>query len=224
MASFYETTEELKIVNQLNFDYEVFTSLKTLIQKEIEELRKRINERLSEPLLEWYPNQIELIKNSKENVELNGISIIGTVVQNIPQAVKELNQSINSKGYLAFYTNNTAFPQFLDQIAIIKSNDQFGVLKVMRTSSSTLTNDQNIEQLRKWDQVYGIEILGAGENWVEFRFKELPKNVDEFLVELKAFSPDSWMVWDKEELESVKDQKIKDKLLEENIIECWWEN
>jgi len=102
-----------------------------------------------------------------------------------------LKDDLRKLGYLIFVSENG----FDDPstISIIKSNDQFDIVRFQGTDGINyeIENDEVIGKLMEWDAKYGIEIIGADYDWVEFTLKKLPQNITAFSEEVYEFCPDS---------------------------------
>ncbi|MBI3991248.1 MAG: DUF4253 domain-containing protein [Candidatus Omnitrophica bacterium] len=95
------------------------------------------------------------------------------------------------KGYLVFQSEmNFAFKP--DKVSIIKSIDQYDILRVMGTSGNDfpIENQAVIAKLKEWERNYPFEIIGAARDWVEAEFKVMPKDINAFAKEVYAICPD----------------------------------
>lgn len=75
---------------------------------------------------------------------------------------------------------------------LIKLNDQFEVLSYRGTNGMNynVTTSAIIDNLKKWDQKYGLTIKGVDYDWVDFKLHSVPEDLDDFAKELYAFCPD----------------------------------
>ncbi len=80
-----------------------------------------------------------------------------------------------------------------DKIGVIKGNDQYDILRVMQTDGNSydITNDDVVERLQEWEAASPFEIVGAGSDWVDIKFKTLPKDMKAFSEEVYEFCPDA---------------------------------
>lgn len=104
--------------------------------------------------------------------------------------VFRFKDDLRKKGYLIFVSE--AGFESPSTVTIIKSNDQFDILKLQKTDGINfgIENKDVISKLEDWDKRYGIEIIGADYDWTEVILKKLPDNVPEFSQEVYKFCPD----------------------------------
>jgi hypothetical protein len=139
------------------------------------------------------------------------------------QILMEIHGEILEKGYIAFISEANFVEEgeepLPDKIAIIKSEDQLDIIRYKKTCSSdgTVTPEKIIEKLKQWDEQYAIVISGAGQDWVEIDFMELPDNFGPLVKDIYEFCPSCVEdgVGSIEELEEV--------LKEYGILHLWWE-
>jgi hypothetical protein len=78
------------------------------------------------------------------------------------------------------------------KIAILKTNDQFDVIRCAGTSGSNRgrTNKTIVNRLSIWDDKFGVEIIGADIDWIYLRFSglvELEKSITDRNMSAKRF-------------------------------------
>ena len=68
----------------------------------------------------------------------------------------------------------------------------FEPLRVMGTAGPAyeLGTQRVLAKLRDWDRRYGVQLIGAGHDWVEVRLQRLPERLRKFTVEVYEFCPD----------------------------------
>jgi hypothetical protein len=90
--------------------------------------------------------------------------------------VIEMNESIN-----------------MDKIGVLKGTDQYQILTIMHTDGDQydISNEDVIERLRDWEKTSPLDIIGAGNDWVEIEFRTLPKDLKSFVEEVYDFCPDA---------------------------------
>lgn len=78
------------------------------------------------------------------------------------------------------------------QLVIAPGSNQFDILRLVGTAAPNhgLTNADIISRLEKWNPRYGVNVLGAGEDYVSLLLRAKPSNPDAFADELYAFCPD----------------------------------
>lgn len=121
------------------------------------------------------------------------ISII--VPQQSSRKILETLRGALPRGYIAYIGTTKYFSGSArrgHEIVVIKSKDQFDVVRVAQTVGfkHDLTNELIIGKLRKWDQLYGIDIWQAETDTIQFTFKKRPNNPEKFSREFYAFCPD----------------------------------
>ena len=79
-----------------------------------------------------------------------------------------------------------------DDVSVIRAKDPFEPLRVMGTAGPTyeLGPQRVLAKLRDWDRRYGVQLIGAGHDWVELRLQRLPERMRRFVVEVYEFCPD----------------------------------
>lgn len=79
-----------------------------------------------------------------------------------------------------------------DDVTVIRAKDPLEPLRVMGTAGPTyeLGPQRVLAKLRDWDRRYGVQLIGAGHDWVEVRLQRLPERMRSFAVEVYEFCPD----------------------------------
>ncbi len=79
-----------------------------------------------------------------------------------------------------------------DDVSVIRAKDPFEPLRVMGTAGPAyeLSTQRVLAKLRDWDRRYGVQLIGAGHDWVEVRLQRLPERMRRFAVEVYEFCPD----------------------------------
>lgn len=122
------------------------------------------------------------------------------------------------KGYLVFLSEMN-FGYDKDEVTILKSNDQFDIIKAVQTSGINYDhyNKDVIEKLKEWDNKYPFVITGAGYDWINAEFIEQPDDMFAFAQEVFEFCPD--VVW--QGADSV--ETLADIMAESNTLYLWWD-
>lgn len=124
------------------------------------------------------------------------------IVQN-PGVVFELDQDkvdvifmnffdkAKSKGYF-LYRSEQNFGYEKDSITLLKSNDQFDIIRAAQTDGINydIDNKAVLAKLIEWDSKYHFEIIGASLDWMEARFINKPADFLAFAKEVYEFCPD----------------------------------
>lgn len=79
-----------------------------------------------------------------------------------------------------------------DEIAILKSRDPIAYLQVIPINGTNydIDHDQIIAKYREWEPRLGLELTGAGGDWLSAEITRDPADWDEFAKEVYAFCPD----------------------------------
>jgi hypothetical protein len=136
------------------------------------------------------------------------------------ELIFKLKDGFKEKGYSIFLIeNNFNIDHASDKIALLKTTDQFEVLKSVRTDGINydITNDSLVSIIKKIDKKYSLELIGAGGDWCEFVIHNEPKDWKAFSKEIYAFCPD------------IVDQgagtieKLEEELKQSKRLFLWWD-
>jgi hypothetical protein len=116
--------------------------------------------------------------------------------------VVEMNESINA-----------------DTIGVLKGTDQYQILRIMHTDGDQydISNEDVIERLKDWGKSAPLDIIGAGNDWVEIEFRTLPKDLKAFSEEVYDFCPDAVDQGPGTTAELARDIQLTKKLF------LWWD-
>ncbi|WP_343672762.1 DUF4253 domain-containing protein [Chitinophaga sp.] len=136
-----------------------------------------------------------------------------------PGKYEQIRKKLRSAGYFLFKSVEN-YGNLPDQYAMIKSNDQFDIIKLKGTAAPSydISNDSLLIRLHDWHKRYSLEILGAGSDWFEARIAHIPPaELDTFAREIHAFCPDIA----EEGVGNVEDlvQELKDT----KTLYLWWD-
>lgn len=106
--------------------------------------------------------------------------------------LSSLRQKLLPLKYMAFVVEMNEGLK-IDKIGIIKSTDQYEILRIMHTEGNEydISNQDVIDRLKEWEINSPFDILGADGDWVEIEFKILPKDLNAFAEEVYEFCPDA---------------------------------
>ncbi len=132
--------------------------------------------------------QFEMVDENNQTVKVNGVLIDSPSINN-QDIVFSLRFPLFLSGYLVFAADNYE----ARNVGVLKGNDQFEIVKVMNTNGINYghNNEEVIIKLQKWMEKYPFDIIGAGIDWVEIEFREIPKDLNSFSKEVYDFCPDS---------------------------------
>jgi Domain of unknown function (DUF4253) len=108
----------------------------------------------------------------------------------VSRVTASLRRQLGS-GYFVFRSEQQ-FGMAPDEVSVLKTGDQFEVLRVMRTNgwNYDLSPDAVIAQLEKWDAQYGLALRGAGFGWAEAAMERPPSDMLAFARAVHEFCPD----------------------------------
>lgn len=113
-----------------------------------------------------------------EERELAPIYMPGFVFEeteiNTEKVLEELHDPLKAKGYYLFVLErNYGIAGQKDMMAILKTTDQFEVLKHIETNGINydIDNDSVVSIMRDLDKKYQFDLIGANGEWCEFTIK-----------------------------------------------------
>jgi hypothetical protein len=172
---------ETNLIQNIGFDKEVLIEIKKYVKEEF------IQFETSDPGF-FMGKDGKLQKTGIE--KQNGISF--TLPEDkADDIIIKSKDKLKDKGYLIFVSQNGY--ETPSTVSIIKSTDQFDILKIQKTDGINydLENEDVIEKLKSWDTKYGIEILGADYDWVDFTITVPSDSIPDFAKEVYEFCPDA---------------------------------
>ncbi|MDQ7821279.1 MAG: DUF4253 domain-containing protein [Candidatus Eremiobacteraeota bacterium] len=143
-------------------------------------IRKESREPFS-PLNGWSPDG--------EQVEAPGV-ILPIEGQDVEQLVEKMREPLQKKGYQPYITDVAG--EKVKCLTLVKDTDPYAILGIMQTNgvNCDITNEKITEKLMAWQVRFPMVILGAGQDWVEVKFRKLPSSMDAFAKEVYEFCPD----------------------------------
>jgi hypothetical protein len=197
---------ETALAETLGFDKEILLEVKSYADAPLSQLKTVFSEYLPET------------KKIKKTVTKHSGIIFSTDQKKAREIILLLKESLKAKGYRIFLSE-MHFGYSPDQVAIIKSNDQFDILRVKQTDAANFGLDNNavITHLKKWHELYPFEIIGADLDWVEAEFIQQPKDMLQFAKEVYKFCPD---VVD-QGTETV--ERLAQEMKRTNTLYLWWD-
>jgi Domain of unknown function (DUF4253) len=145
------------------------------------------------------PFHYSLSKSYKDGVEseLDPIYLKGLVCSEHNSKsynlIFSLKDNLHKKGYTIFLLeNNFNINGKLDNIGILKTTNQYSVLKQIGTDGINydITNDSLIKIIKQFDKKYSLELVGASGDWCEFVINKEPQDWKEFANEVYKVCPD----------------------------------
>lgn len=105
--------------------------------------------------------------------------------------IRRLKEALHGNGYIVFRSEQK-FGHGPDVIGIIKSNDQFDILRCKGTEAPNydIGSDALITTLKSWHAETPFEIIGADYDWLEARLLKAPADWDAMAEKVYALCPD----------------------------------
>lgn len=133
--------------------------------------------------------------------EIDKINATGDTIKGIKVSVpfdrteilrKELSAMLKPKGYQVFIAGYFNDPGRNNIIGIIKSGDQFDIVRVQKTKSNKKkhSTEDIINRLIIWNKDFTFEITRAGDFWIDANFITKPADMKKFALELTKFCPE----------------------------------
>lgn len=200
------TNNEKALLDTIGFEPFVLARVRKLTQAPISRLQRSFSI--------YYSTEKELKTTTKKH---NGFSV-KTDEQSAKKMVFDLKDELKDKGYL-IYISEVHFGFEPDVVSVLKSTDQFEILRVEETSAVNydMDNQMVLEKLQEWNRQYPFQIIGADGSRVEAIFTTLPKNMKAFAKEVYDFCPD------------VVDQgtgsvnELKKEMTDSKMLYLWWD-
>lgn len=175
------TKSEKAISDSLNID--------TTIIRDIRKYNKNKIEPFHYSLSKIYADGVE--------TEADPIFLKGLVFQETNDKsydlVFKLKGSFKQKGYTIFLLeNNFGLNKKLDNIAVLKTTDQYQVLKQIQTNGINydIETDSLIKIIKQFDKKYSLELVGASGDWCEFIIHKPPTDWLALANEVYKICPD----------------------------------
>ncbi|NLI92712.1 MAG: DUF4253 domain-containing protein [Peptococcaceae bacterium] len=127
----------------------------------------------------------QLLTYNKKGEEISGAGLEALGIKDT--VLGQIKEGLPAD-YLAFITE---FDKKKQHVGIIKSADKFAIVKTMQTQSpkNNMSNSKLISELRTLDKKYPFKISGAGQDWVELFFENLPEDTGGIVDTAKQLCP-----------------------------------
>lgn len=190
------TAEEMALVSELGFDPDVALQI------------RRHGESLE---------RLRGLNDKWEEVDANGL-ILMTAPERGEEILKTLRSALVTTGYTA-YINDQGFGFGPDSIALLKNADPFVYLGIVGINGINyeIEHADVLRRLRVWDDQYGLNLVGAGFDWVQAEFSNPPNDWMSFAEEVYEFCPD---VVDQG---SGSIKSLASELRQINGVYLWWD-
>lgn len=79
-----------------------------------------------------------------------------------------------------------------DSIAVLANTDPYVYLQTVRINGINydIEHADVMQRLKKWDDLYGLRVYGAGMDWLQAEFDTPPRDWAAFAEEVYEFCPD----------------------------------
>jgi hypothetical protein len=107
--------------------------------------------------------------------------------------VASLYKPLKDKGYTIFTLDqNSGIENRPDIIAVLHTVDKYQILRQVQTNGINweIDNDSLINIIKKFDDKYSLELVGAGDDWCEFKINNDVKNWMALAKEAYKVCPD----------------------------------
>ena len=106
-------------------------------------------------------------------------------------ALRTLRSILDGNRYAA-YLLDQGFGFGPDSIAVLANTDSFFYLQTVRINGINydIEHADVMKRLRKWDDLYGLRLYGAGMDWLQAEFDTPPRDWAAFAEEVYEFCPD----------------------------------
>jgi Domain of unknown function (DUF4253) len=151
-----------------------------------------------------------------KEVPIDGI-VLNTEANGGLAAIKTLRAALSASPY-HIYLLKHGFGHGPDKVTVVRVDD-YDYLDIARTNGNNYGIDHTkvVERYRKWDRKYGLNLVGAGPDWLEAEFTHSPANWNRFAQEVYEFCPDVVTQGTESVSELAKEMK------ESNTVYLWWD-
>ncbi|MBO9155074.1 DUF4253 domain-containing protein [Chitinophaga sp. GCM10012297] len=166
------------LADSIHFDHAVVDDLRKVTSAKFERLVTTIE-------------VIDIINSRHEVTTLKPDALEFAADDKTMKLLSGVRDDLKKRGYLVF-TSEENFGDVKNKIGVLKSTDQFDILKCQATDGINydIETDSVIKKLREWNERYPFEITGADRDWVSAKFIEAPADFHAFAKEVYAFCPD----------------------------------
>lgn len=171
-----------------------------------------------------FPNNLEEIlemdideDSSKKNVP--GF-IFNTPYSDVNKIINSLSDDLDKMGYTIFCLDrNFGYNKKADVVGILKSTDKYQILRQVGTDGINwgIDNDSLLRVIKKFDEKYSLQLVGAAGDWCEFKINKAPASWLAMAKEVNEICPD------------VVDQgtgtveKLAEEMRQSGILFFWWD-
>lgn len=156
----------------------------------VEEIRNVTGAPLSRLAMEREVYYVAEGKTVREVYEPHGLQFKAKQ-EDADGVIRRLKEALHGNGYIVFRSEQK-FGHGPDVIGIIKSNDQFDILRCKGTEAPNynIGSDALIATLKAWHAETPFEIMGADYDWLEARLLKPPADWHVMAEKVYALCPD----------------------------------
>lgn len=134
--------------------------------------------------------QLQGLDDDWEQIDANGI-LLETRTNQGEAVLRRLRDVLDKARYSA-YLHDQGFGFGPDSIAVLADPDPWEYLKILKINGINydVEHEDVIRRLRDWDSLYGLNIVGAGMDWLFAEFDNPPNDWAAFAEEVYEFCPD----------------------------------
>ena len=136
---------------------------------------------------------------------------------NVRRTLKHLRERLGS-AYLVLHTDQN-FGYAPDSVGIIRSSDQIEALRIRSTSGVNydISVDSVVALYRAWNDAYGLELEGAGPDFLLARILRPPRDYRSFAKAVFAACPDVV------EQGTSTVEALAGEMRRTGLLFCWWD-
>jgi len=161
------TERERYLCDSLNVDTTIVLSVRTQ----------------TDSILTPFPMNLEMVLNKDIDADSNRKQFVGFIFNatnsNADNIVINLYSDFQKKGYTIFFLDrNFGISNKSDILGILKTIDKYQILKQVQTDGINweIDNDSLLSLVKKFDKKYSLDLVGASDDWCEFKINKEPQN------------------------------------------------
>lgn len=171
-----------------------------------------------------FPMNLEMVLNKDIDADSNRKQFNGFIFNaansNSDNIVVNLYNNFQKKGYTIFFLErNFGINNKPDILGVLKTIDKYYILKQVQTDGINweIDNDSLLKLVKKFDEKYSLELVGASGDWCEFKINKEPQN---------------WLTLAKEAYKACPDivdqgsgtvEKLAEEMKQTNRLYFWWD-
>ncbi len=176
----------------------------------------------TDSVLKPFPERLDFVLDADfDSVEIhNSGFLFNSLNGQTENIITSLNKPLKDKGYTIFTLDeNFGIENKPDIVAVLHCLDKYQILRQVQTNgiNREIDNDSLITIIKKFDDKYSLELVGAGDDWCEFKINNDVKNWMALAKEAYKVCPD------------IVDQgsrtvaKLADEMKRTKKLYFWWD-